>query len=79
MAERDKALRSAVLGALEILAHREGEAAVWAAIGNVSSQQRSLIEERFKHAARNQPRRPAADAAELTQASPPSELPRSDA
>lgn len=52
MSERDKALRSAALGALEILYKAEGEGAVWAHAGQLSDQQRSLIEERFKFAAK---------------------------
>ena len=46
--ERDKSLRSAVLEFLGILYKLEGEAAVWAQVGSLSDQQRSLIEERFK-------------------------------
>ena len=86
--DRDKALRSAVLGTLEILYRKEGEAAVWAHCGSLSDQQRSLIEERFKSVAREAlktqaaaaKRRPeivsqAADYTE-TPVAPPSSLPR---
>ena len=44
--ERDKALRSAVLGTLAVLYQQEGEATVWAQCGRLSDQQRSLIEVR---------------------------------
>ena len=46
--ERDKALRSAVLGTLAVLYQQEGEATVWAQCGRLSDQQTSLIEVR-KH------------------------------
>lgn len=52
VSERDKALRSAVLSTLEILYSLEGEATVWASVGPLADQQRSLIEERFKFAAK---------------------------
>lgn len=58
--ERDKSVRLAVLDTLELMFKLEGEACVWSQVGNLNSQQRSLIEERFKsvskQAARNQMR-----------------------
>lgn len=52
VSERDKALRAAVLGAFEVLYAREGESAVWTLAGPLTDQQRSLIEERFRFAAK---------------------------
>ena len=49
VSERDKGIRAAALGTLELLHSAEGGAAAWRAIGSVSDQQRSLIEERFRH------------------------------
>jgi len=46
--ERDKALRSAVLGTLAVLYQQEGEATVWAQCGRLSDQQKSLIEVRAR-------------------------------
>ena len=49
VSERDKGIRAAALRTLELLHSAEGGAAAWRAIGSVSDQQRSLIEERFRH------------------------------
>ena len=50
--ERDKSLRLAVLDTLEALYKLEGEATVWIQVGSLNSQQKSLIEERFKAVSR---------------------------
>jgi hypothetical protein len=57
--ERDKALRSAVLGTLAVLYQQEGEATVWSQCSRLSDQQKSLIEERFKHASKNPAKAPS--------------------
>ena len=49
----DKSLRLAVLDTLEILCKQQGEATVWAQVGAISPQQKSLIEERFKTVAKS--------------------------
>lgn len=52
----DKSLRLAVLDTLELLYKQQGEATVWAQVGAISPQQKSLIEERFKTVAKSQAR-----------------------
>ncbi|KAK9795603.1 hypothetical protein WJX73_007429 [Symbiochloris irregularis] len=49
VSERDAATRTAVLRTLEALYLAEGPEMAWECIGDVSSQQRSLIQERFKY------------------------------
>jgi hypothetical protein len=60
VSERDKGIRAAALGTLEALHAGEGAVAAWRAIGPVSDQQRSLIEERFRHADKQAARAAAA-------------------
>ena len=60
VSERDKSIRAAALGTLEILHGAEGSAAAWRVIGSISSQQRSLIEERFRHSEKQAARATAA-------------------
>ena len=54
--ERDKSLRLSILDTLEILYKREGEAAAWSLVGSLNSQQKSLVEERFKSVNRHKQR-----------------------
>ena len=60
VSERDKSIRAAALGTLEILHGAEGSAAAWRVIGSISNQQRSLIEERFRHSEKQAARATAA-------------------
>ncbi|KAK9818850.1 hypothetical protein WJX81_005118, partial [Elliptochloris bilobata] len=60
VSERDKGIRAAALGTLELLHSAEGSAAAWRAIGSISDQQRSLIEERFRHSEKQAARAAAA-------------------
>ena len=60
VSERDKSIRAAALGTLEILHGAEGSAAAWRMIGSISNQQRSLIEERFRHSEKQATRATAA-------------------
>jgi len=47
--DRDKGVRAAALGVMEVAYRQEGPAALWKLLGRVSDQQRSLIEERLKY------------------------------
>ena len=49
VSERDKGMRAAALGILARLHMAVGAAATWSLLGQLKDQQRSLIEERFKH------------------------------
>lgn len=48
VSERDKALRQACLGALEIVYDYEGSK-IWNNLGKLNDQQKSIVEERFKY------------------------------
>lgn len=49
MTDRDRGVRAAALGVMEVAYRQEGPAAFWKLVGRVSDQQRSLIEERLKY------------------------------
>jgi hypothetical protein len=49
VSERDAAMRLASLNMLEQLYSAAGGTTTWALLGQLREQQRSLIEERFKH------------------------------
>ncbi len=49
MSDRDKATRSAVLGALEAVYMQEGPSGFWEMLGHLNDQQKSLISERLKY------------------------------
>jgi hypothetical protein len=53
VSERDKGMRAAALSMLARLHAAVGAAATWSLLGPLSGQQRSLIEERFKHKERH--------------------------
>lgn len=49
VSERDAAMRLAALNMLEQLYHAAGATTTWALLGPLKDQQRSLVEERFRH------------------------------
>lgn len=49
VSDRDKGVRAAALALLQTLYRLAGPSQTWALLGRLSSQQHSLIEERFKH------------------------------
>ena len=49
VSDRDKATRSAVLGALEAVYMQEGPSGFWDMLGRLNDQQKSLISERLKY------------------------------
>ena len=49
VSERDKGMRAAALSILARLHAAVGATATWSLLGQLKDQQRSLIEERFKH------------------------------
>lgn len=47
--DRDRGVRAAALGVMEVAYRQEGPAALWKLVGRLSDQQRSLVEERLKY------------------------------
>ena len=47
--DRDRGVRAAALGVMEVAYRQEGPAALWKLLGRLSDQQRSLVEERLKY------------------------------
>ena len=49
VSDRDKGVRAAALALLQTLYQLAGPSQTWGLLGKLTSQQQSLIEERFKH------------------------------
>ena len=49
VSDRDKGVRAAALALLQTLYQLAGPSQTWGLLGKLTSQQHSLIEERFKH------------------------------
>lgn len=49
VSDRDKSVRAAALGLLQMLYQLAGPSQTWDLLGKLTGQQHSLIEERFKH------------------------------
>jgi hypothetical protein len=47
--DKDRGVRAAALGVMEVAYRQEGPAALWKLVGRLSDQQRSLVEERLKY------------------------------
>ena len=47
--DKDRGVRAAALGVMEVAYRQEGPAALWKLVGRLSDQQHSLIEERLKY------------------------------